>query len=91
MVLWIDRLLSDLRIADMAAKRVLDLVQASLDVRCCALQECLDRTIGQIPDKAGQVIAGRRSLRCIAKTNPLYPPLEYDISRRLAPVTILFE
>jgi len=84
MVLGVDGLVGDFGIAEIAAKRVLKVVDTGLDVRLGSLQKGLNRTVWQIANVAGQIIAAGDSLGRIAKPNTLHAAFKNDMFRSLS-------
>ncbi len=79
MVLRIDGLVGRIDIAKIAAESVFQVVKAGLNVGLGSLQKGLDRTVGAVPHKTGQVVTARRTLGGIAKTNALNSTGENDL------------
>ena len=69
----------DLQIADVAGHRFLNVVQASIDLFRLALDERLDRAIGQVAHEAGYVVASRHAVGRVAKAHALDLALEDNV------------
>ncbi len=75
----VDGLVGGVNLAKVAAEMGFEIVETGLNIGCCSLHKCLDRTIGQITHEAGQVITARRTLGGIAKTHALDSAFEDDL------------